>query len=128
MRKFIELLYESLYTPPSRHRIGDELLDETFLDVRSKVLGLLTEQKNLQFILDESPDINHRRIVNLSVMVPRFGCFFLENKGVKDETLDSSSFVNWFFYKTQLYYPDPRRISSLATNTCIVMRNSWAGL
>jgi hypothetical protein len=128
MRKFIDLLSDSLYKPPYRQVIGGELLLKAYEDVRGKVLSLLDQQATIQFILDESPDINHRRMVNLSAVVPGFGSFYLENHHVGDKALTASFYVEWFLKKALAYCSDPNRISSLSTDTCATMRLTWTGL
>jgi len=127
-RAFVGLLSDSLYIPPHRDIIGGDLLDQTYLEVRSKVLSILDEQSSLQFVIDESPDINHRRMVNLSVVIPKFGSFYLENEYINDKSLNSSFFVEWFFQKTKQYCSDPKRMSSLSTDTCATMQKTWTGL
>jgi hypothetical protein len=87
MKVFVDLLSEYLYTAPNRNRISTDLLDEVYLEVRGKVLALLEEQEYLQFVLDKSPDLNHRRMVNLSVVLPNFGSFYLENDHVGEKAL-----------------------------------------
>jgi len=59
--------------PPlhSSKAIGSDLLDTAYMEVQVKVQSILAEQNSLQFVLDESPDINHRRMVNLSIVIPK---------------------------------------------------------
>jgi hypothetical protein len=128
MKAFIDLLSDSLYKTPSRHLIGGNMLDEIYKELQSKILQLLDQQKYLQFILDESPDLNHRRIINLSVVIPGYGSFYLENEHIGDRTLNAQFFVEWFFQKTKRYCSDPKRMSSLSTDTCATMQKTWTGL
>jgi hypothetical protein len=58
-RQLISLLSDNLYTPPRGEAIGGDLLDTAYMEVRAKVQSILAEQDSLQFVLDESPDINH---------------------------------------------------------------------
>ena len=122
------IYYQNLYIAPNRNRISTDLLNEIYLEVRAKVLSLLEEQEYIQFVLDESPDQNHRRIVNLSVVIPTFGSFYLENDHVGDKALTAGFFVNWFFQRTEAYCSDPKRIGSLATDTCATMRKTWTSI
>jgi hypothetical protein len=46
-RAFVGLLSDFLYTPPHRDLISGDLLDQTYLKVRSRVLGILDEQDSL---------------------------------------------------------------------------------
>ena len=100
------------------------MLDQTYLEVRGKVLSILDQQNDLQFVLEESLDINHRRMVNLSVVVPGFGGFYLENEHVGDKALNALFFVDWFFGKTKHYCLDPKIISSLSTDTCATLQKT----
>jgi hypothetical protein len=127
-RQLISLLSDNLYIPPHRDDIGGVLLDQTYLKVRHQVLDILDHESSLQFVLDESTDINHRRMVNLSVVIPKYGSFYLENEFVHDNSLNAQWFVEWFLKKTKQYCSDLKRMSSLSTDTCKTMRNSWAGL
>jgi hypothetical protein len=87
MQQFIDILSDSAYKAPARHYIGGELLFEAYKGVHSKVLSLLDTQTRLQFVLDESSDINHRRTINLSVVIPKYGSFYLKNKHIRDRDL-----------------------------------------
>jgi hypothetical protein len=94
IQAFLGLLSDYLYIPPHRNTISGDLLDQTYLEVQHKVLSILDKQDTLQFVLDETPDINYRRIVNLSVVIPRFGSFYLENENVGDRALNSMFFMD----------------------------------
>jgi hypothetical protein len=48
MRRFIDLLSDSLYQPPGRRAIGGDLLKEAYNEVQEKVISLLNEQESLQ--------------------------------------------------------------------------------
>jgi len=65
--------------------------------VKSQVNQQLACITNYNFICDESTDISNNRVINLSVVVPLFGSFFLENILVDDDKLDSDYMVDWFF-------------------------------
>jgi hypothetical protein len=127
IRQFISLLSDSLYTTPNRRQISNDLLDEIYQDLQSKILSLLEQQKSLQFVLDESSDLNHHRMINISVVIPGFGSFYLENEHIGDQALNAQFFVDWFFKKTKIYCSDPRRMSSLTTDTCATMQKTWTG-
>jgi hypothetical protein len=59
MRQFIDLVSDSLYKPPFSRRIGSDLLDEAYKQLRGQIMNLLDKQTSLQFVLDESLDLNH---------------------------------------------------------------------
>jgi hypothetical protein len=84
---------------------------------------LLAEQATIQFILDESLDINHRRMVNLSVVIPNFGSFYLENYHIGDQALTASFFIDWFFKKALISCSDLKQIGSLSTDICATMQS-----
>jgi hypothetical protein len=128
MKQFIKLLSDSLYKPPSARRIRGDLLDKTYKQLQGQIMDLLDKQTYLQFVLDESLDINHRRMINLLVVVLGFGSFYLETEHVGDKTLDAQFFVNWFFWKSKNYCLDLNRISSLSTDTCATMQSTWTSL
>lgn len=67
-------------------------------------------------------------MINLSVVIPGFGSFYLENENIGDKTLDAQFFVNWFFRKSKKYCSDLSRMNSLSTDTCSTMRSTWTGL
>jgi Protein of unknown function (DUF 659) len=89
---------------------------------------ILDEQSSLQFAPDKSPDIKHWRIANFSLVIPKFGSFYLGNECVKDKSLNSQFLAEWFFQMIKQYCSDSKRISSLSTDTCSAMQKTWAGL
>jgi hypothetical protein len=86
MKQFVNLLSDLAYKAPTRYYIGGELLFKAYKDVHDRVLSLLDTQTRLQFVLDESSNINHCTI-NLSVIIPKYGSFYLENKHIGDKDL-----------------------------------------
>jgi hypothetical protein len=67
-------------------------------------------------------------MLNLSVVLPSYGPFYLENEHVGDKALNARFMVEWLFQKTRVYCSDPRRMSSLTTDTCATMRKTWTGI
>lgn len=126
MKQFIIAASDNLYTPPHRRMVGGELLEKCYNQVRGKVEVVLTELEKLNFVLDESPNINSQRMVNLSVVTQEYGSFFLGNYHVGSQSLSASFFVEWFIHLTSPY--DLARVSSLTTDTCATMRKTWEGL
>jgi hypothetical protein len=126
MKDFIQAVSDGVYNPPSSRLIGGDLLDQEYTSLKSKIELLLQSQEKLNFVLDESPNISSRRIVNISVVIPQYGSIFLNNEDVGDESLNTSFFTNWFM-KMALPY-DLSRVSSLTTDTCATMRATWTGL
>jgi len=65
--------------------------------VKSQVDQQIARVTNLNFICDESTDISNNKVINLSIIIPPFGSFFLENIPVDDDKLDSDYLIDWFF-------------------------------
>ena len=126
MRDFIIFATDNLYRPPNQFLIGGDLLDQQYTEVKGKVDTLLRGQDSLNFVLDESTNISSHRIINLSVVIPRYRSIFLANESVGKEDLTASFFANWFIQRASEY--NLTRISSLTTDTCATMRNTWTGL
>ena len=57
MKDFIISATDNLYRPPSRVLLGGDLLDQQYIEVKSKVDALLCSQDSLNFVLDESTNI-----------------------------------------------------------------------
>jgi hypothetical protein len=93
------------------------------VEVKSKVV---CSQESLNFALDESTNISSQRIVNLLVIIPQYGSIFLANENVGRQDLIASFFTKWFIKRVSQY--DFTCISSLTTDTCITMRNTWTRL
>ena len=94
MRDFILKVSEGAYTPPNRRIIGGELLDYHYESLKARIDTLIRGQETLNFVLDESPDISSRRVINLSIVVPSYGSIYLSNEDVGREDLDTSYFTN----------------------------------
>jgi hypothetical protein len=126
MKEFIQAVSDGVYNPPNARSISGDLLDQEYTKLKGKVELLLQSQEKLNFVLDESPNISSRRIVNISVVIPQYGSIFLSNEDVGDKSLDTVFFTNWFMRMTIPY--DLSRVSSLTTDTCATMRSTWTGL
>ena len=90
IKQFISRISTNTYTPPGRHLVGGVLLDEAYLAVKEKVDTLLQGQTQPNFVLDDSLNINSQRMVNLSVVVPGYGSFFIANENIGLDDLDTS--------------------------------------
>ena len=90
MRDFIIFATDNLYRPPNQFLISGDLLDQQYTEVKGKVDTLLRGQDSLNFVLDESTNISSHRIINLSVVIPRYRSIFLTNKSVGKEDLIAS--------------------------------------
>jgi hypothetical protein len=87
MQPSVYLLSDSVYKAPPCYYISRELLSKAYKEVYSKVSSLLDTQTRLQFVLDRSSDINHWHTINLSVVIPKYGSFYLENEHIRDKDL-----------------------------------------
>ena len=66
MKAFLKALNPA-YTPPNRHVLAEELLNDCYSKIKAKVDTMLINCSMLNFITDESSNIQYKRIVNLSV-------------------------------------------------------------
>lgn len=126
MKKFLAGVSQNTYEPPSERQIAGDLLEKCYKNVTSQVNQQIARTLSYNFTLDESTDINHNRIINLSVVIPPFGSFFLANIPVEDDTLDSQYILDFFFLHADKWVNgDYTRINAIATDTCAVMRSFW---
>jgi hypothetical protein len=129
MERFIINASQNTYTPPFKRLIGGQLLTECYTYVKSQVDQQIARVTNLNFICDESTDISNNRVINLSIVIPPFGSFFLENIPVNDDKLDSDYLVDWFFNAIHPWVGDDySRVNSITTDTCNTMRSFWKKL
>ena len=98
MKGFLENLSFNTWTPPSRQRYADDLLDKCYEKVKVKVdayVKVIGDGGNkYHFIIDESTDRASRRMVNLSAVERGVGSFFLINKDSRDADLDAQYFLH----------------------------------
>lgn len=130
MKDFLQNLSFKSWTPPTRQRFADDLLDKCYETVKVKVDAHLKAIGNsgnkYHFIIDESTDRASRRMVNLSVVERGVRSFFLINKDSKDADLDAQYFLRWFYEQTKPYTDGKLfRIGSMTTDTCSTMRLFW---
>jgi hypothetical protein len=57
MKDFIIVATDNLYRPPSQVLLSGDLLDQQYIEVKSKVDALLCSQDSLNFVLDESTNV-----------------------------------------------------------------------
>ena len=103
MRDFIAVATDGLYIPPTQTRISGELLDQQYTVVQTQVEALLQSQDKLNFVLDESPNISSRRIVNISVVIPGYGSIYLANEDIGYQDLNTGFFIDWFMKRASVY-------------------------
>jgi hypothetical protein len=88
--------------PPNRYRIGGELLDLIYNELRSEIRDILTKQPLLNFTLDESIDLAGHRIINFAANIPRLCLFNLGTYDCGRIPLDAAYIVLWTY--AQLNY------------------------
>ena len=98
-------------------------MDECYKTIKYKVDRILGNVNWMNFMTDGSDDNDKRRITNLSVNVPSYGTFYLNNRG-------SANILQTAMYYFQLLAPefvqacggDLSQMNSLATDTCSKIR------
>lgn len=103
------------------------LLVGAYARMEARVNALLSDQSSLNFVFDESPDINSWRMITLSVVIHSSGSIYPGNFYVKDASPNAVYFVTWFLERVARY-GGTERVASLTTDTCAVMRGTWAAL
>ena len=102
--------------PPARS-FSEDLLDKAYTKVKRLVQEQIRRTQTLNFATDGSSNINHERIVNISLHTP-VGDLYLESLEMEDmrhggvETADyiPPKIINWC-------ENDASRINSIATDT-----------
>lgn len=113
------------YTPPDRHALAGRLLDDCYNKVKAKVDNRLANCSLLNFVTDESSNIQYRRIVNLSVHTAD-GVFFQCSEPTGAQSMASENYAEWIFRQLiEITHHDLSRVNSLATDTCATMRKIW---
>ena len=113
------------YTPPDRHALAGRLLDDCYDKVKAKVDNRLANCSLLNFVTDESSNVQYRRIVNLSVHTAD-GVFFQCSEPTGAQSMASEDYAKWIFRQLiEITCHDLSRVNSLATDTCATMRKIW---
>jgi hypothetical protein len=94
MNNFIASL-DGSYAIPHRTTFAGRLLDEVYDTTTEEVTEYLKGQKYLNFIVDESSNILHDRVINLSVNTPK-AAFHIRSEVVElGATLDHEWIYRW---------------------------------
>jgi hypothetical protein len=113
------------YTPPTRKPIAGKLLDNAYDALKAKVDAHLDTLSQLNIVTDESSNINHSRIANISIHTADGSIHWLsEDIGALQS--NAINVADWLEQKLlKLTNGNLQRISSLATDTCPTMIAMW---
>ena len=109
------------WTPPNRHRIAGELLDEVYEDTRNAVETALSLLPRLNITFDESIDLSGRRIINLLAGSPQ-GAFFVGHTVIGDVTASVQFMADWAVDVIGTVTDgNVARLNAVCTDTCNTM-------
>ena len=121
MKKFLSALNPAYKGPPTRKTIAGPLLDAAYSEIKGKVDAILNDLDWLNIVTDESNDINHSRICNISIHTP-YGSLHYISEDIGAKRMDAAGCANWLRTHLQkLTDNDFARINSIATDTCNTM-------
>jgi hypothetical protein len=121
MKKFLSALNPAYKGPPTRKTIAGPLLDAAYSEIKGKVDAILNDLDWLNIVTDESNDINHSRICNISIHTP-YGSLHYISEDIGAKRMDAAGYANWLRTHLQkLTDNDFARINSIATDTCNTM-------
>lgn len=121
------------YQIPSRHRIADDLLDEAYHGLQQEVLKELRRTQFLNVTVDETTNIRSQRVVVMTITTPTKS-WFIHLNDMEDKTLDAPAISSWILNRLQGILlqldkaVDWKRINSISTDTCHVMKSVWEKL
>src|SRR5205809_8088692 len=82
------------YKPPSRQSIAGPLLDQAYTNMKEKVDHLISSMPFINVVTDESSNINHARISNISI-ISDYGSLHCVSEDIGARKMDASGFANW---------------------------------
>ena len=132
MRDLIHALSPT-YQIPSRHRIADDLLDEAYNGLREEVLKELRRTEFLNITVDETTNIRSQRVIVMTITTPAKS-WFIHLNDMEDRTLDAPAISSWILNSLHCLLlqldktVDWKRINSISTDTCSVMKSVWEKL
>jgi hypothetical protein len=110
----------SAYKPPTRQRIAGDLLDRVYCDIQADTNTFLSHDI-LNIVTDESSNINHSRICNISIQTS-VGTLHYVSEDVKSTRLNATGYALWLSqHLLRITNNDISRINSIATDTCDTM-------
>jgi BED zinc finger len=93
-RAFVRSLSTS-YNPPSRAKLSGDMLDGTYQNVKDQVFGVLGRSRHLHLTLDESANVNHDRVINLSCRTEGHAFYLYTKVAVLGQTLSAEALKAW---------------------------------
>jgi Protein of unknown function (DUF 659)/hAT family C-terminal dimerisation region len=112
----------SAYKPPTRQRIAGDLLDRVYHDIQADINTFLKSNDMLNIVTDESSNINHSRICNISIQTP-VGALHYVSEDVESTRLDATGYALWLSqHLLRITNNDISRINSITTDTCATMQ------
>jgi len=112
----------SAYKLPSRQRIAGDLLDAVYCDIQADIDAFITSSDKLNIVTDESSNINHSRICNISIQTSA-GAIHYISEDVGSKKLDARGCALWLSqHLFSITNSDISQINSIATDTCPTMR------
>lgn len=124
MLKFFQHLDPS-YTPPGHKALSGPLLDETNSQVRAQVMSVIGKQEFINIVLDESDDISHHRIFNLSVLTD-CGTFHFKTEDSGSGRMTAANLSQWAMDNIAVViHGNWKWVNSFITDTCSTMRAVW---
>ena len=107
-----------LYTPPTRRRLTEELLDDEYKAVKAKVDTVIDEELNLNIQFDESKNSAHSRILNISISTTA-GAFYYANIDIKATIISAEMIATKIEEQcVKISKGDLKRVNSIAGDTC----------
>ena len=111
----------SEYKPPTRQRIAGDLLDKVYHDIQADTNTFLKSHDMLNIVTDESSNINHSRICNISIQTP-VGPLHYVSEDVGSIRLNATGYALWLSqHLLRITNNDISRINSIAADTCATM-------
>lgn len=92
-RAFIRTL--SSYKAPSRATVSGSMLDNTYRSVKDQVFGVLGRSRHLHLTLDESSNVNHDRVINLSCRTEGQAFYLHTRVAPLGQTLSAEALKAW---------------------------------
>lgn len=132
MQELIQVLSPT-YQIPSRQRIADELLDEAYNELWEEVLKELRRAEFLNITVDETTIVRSQRVVVMTITTPTKS-WFIHLNDMEDRALETPAIDNWILNSLQRLLleldnlVDRKRINSISTDTCAVMKSVWEKL
>jgi len=109
------------YKLPTRQRIAGDLLDKVYRDIQADTDTFLKSHDRLNIVTDESSNINHYRICNISIQTT-VGALHYISEDVGSIRLNATGYTFWLSqHLLRITNNDTLRINSIATDTCPTM-------